>query len=77
MARTARRVEHERGEVQRLRVCIEEANRLKESVELVLMEAKLSAGRAQADAKATQAAMDRLLPFAGAIKAKKAATKRT
>lgn len=74
-ARTS--LEHARDEVQRLRARIEQANRLQESVELALTEAKLSAGRAQADAKATQAAMDRLLPFAGATKAKRAATKRT
>jgi hypothetical protein len=62
-----------RASTKRLQAAIEAASLERQAVEAALIEARLAIGRAEAEAKVTQAAMDQLLPLLSEGKPKKAA----
>lgn len=71
--RTSR--DHECREVQRLQQANDLASRQRETMEAALVEAKLAIGRAESEAKTTQATMNQLLPLIGELKPKKSSAK--
>lgn len=68
-------LDHERQEVDRLRAANEEAVQQRVVVDASLVEARLAIERAEAEAKAIQAAMAQLLPLLRDVKEKRAPAK--
>ena len=67
-------LDHERREVERLRLENSAAAQKRLSDEAALVEAKVAIGRAEAEARSTQAAMSQLLPLIGKRKPKRTST---
>lgn len=63
LVKTRSELEHERASSERLRQLNEEAIQKRLALDASLVEAKLAIGRAEAEAKATQSAMEQLLPL--------------
>lgn len=68
-------LEHERATLEHLRATSEAASAERQAVDAALVEAKVMIGRAEAEARATQAAMTQLLPLLADGRPKKAAPK--
>lgn len=68
-------LDQERATAARLRATNETASAERQALDAALVESKLAIGRAEAEAKATQAAMAQLLPLIAEFRPKKAITK--
>lgn len=69
-------LDHERREADRLRQANQNEIQQRQAVDAALLDAKLAIGRAETEARTTEAAMTRLLPLIGEQKAKRAPTAR-
>ncbi len=72
LVKTRAALDHERATVERLRATNEAGSTARQALNAALVEAKLAIGRAEAEAKATQVAMDQLLPLIAKSMQKKA-----
>lgn len=68
-------LEHERATAESVRTANEAASAMRQILEDALVEAKVAIGRAEAEARTTQAAMAQLLPLLAENKARKTAPK--
>ena len=75
LIRTRAALDQERATAERLRAANQTASAERQAVDAALVESKLAIGRAEAEAKATQAAMAQLLPLIAELRPKKAITK--